>query len=83
MRHGISRGGTVVNFNHSGYFYQEGMTTSPDGHCRAFDANARGFVPGDGVGVVVLKRLDDALLDNDHIYAVVKGSAINNDGIRN
>ncbi|NMF62565.1 polyketide synthase (plasmid) [Brasilonema octagenarum UFV-E1] len=53
---------------------------SPDGHCRAFDAKANGTVGGNGVGVVVLKRLKDAIADNDRIYAVIKGSAINNDG---
>lgn len=53
---------------------------SPDGHCRAFDAKAEGTASGSGVGLVVLKRLADALADRDHIYAVIKGSAINNDG---
>jgi len=65
-----------------GYFYREGLVSSPDGHCRAFDANARGTVFGDGVGVVVLKRLKNALADGDSIQAVIKGSAINNDGRR-
>ena len=63
-----------------GYLYQEGMILSPDGHCRAFDAKAQGIVGGNGVGLVVLKRLDDALADGDDVYAVIKGSAINNDG---
>nr|AGZ05274.1 McyG [Nostoc sp. 152] len=63
-----------------GYLYQEGSIISPDGHCRAFDAQANGTIFGSGVGVVLLKRLKDALADNDHIYAVIKGSAINNDG---
>ncbi len=63
-----------------GYQFQEGMILSPDGHCRAFDANARGTVAGNGVGIVVLKRLVDAVADGDHIYAVIKGSAVNNDG---
>ncbi|HEY9670136.1 MAG TPA: SDR family NAD(P)-dependent oxidoreductase [Waterburya sp.] len=53
---------------------------SPDGQCRAFDAKANGTVGGNGIGVVVLKRLEDALADGDYIYAVIKGSAINNDG---
>lgn len=53
---------------------------SPDGHCRAFDARANGTIGGNGIGVVVLKRLEDAITDRDHIYAVIKGSAINNDG---
>jgi acyl transferase domain-containing protein/acyl carrier protein len=63
-----------------GYFYQEGGIMSPDGHCRAFDAQARGTVGGNGVGLVVLKRLDDALADGDHVYAVIKGAGVNNDG---
>ncbi|ELS32150.1 MULTISPECIES: type I polyketide synthase [Pseudanabaena] len=53
---------------------------SPDGHCRAFDCGANGTVGGNGLGVVVLKRLEDAIADRDYIYAVIKGSAINNDG---
>lgn len=64
----------------TGYFYQQGMIASPDGHCRAFDEKAEGTVPGNGVGVVVLKRLAEAVRDGDTIYAVIKGSAINNDG---
>jgi acyl transferase domain-containing protein len=66
----------------SGYVYQEGMINSPDGHCRAFDARARGTIRGEGVGVVVLKRLQEAVQDGDFIYAVIKGTAINNDGSR-
>ena len=66
----------------SGYLYQEGMILSPDGHCRAFDANAGGTIGGSGVAVVMLKRLEDAIADGDHCYAVIKGSAINNDGSR-
>ncbi len=64
----------------SGYMFHEGGTTSPDGHCRTFDARAKGFVSGHGCGVVVLKRLADALRDGDHVHAVIKGSACNNDG---
>ncbi|HEX5715372.1 MAG TPA: SDR family NAD(P)-dependent oxidoreductase [Thermoanaerobaculia bacterium] len=63
-----------------GYRYQEGGQESPDGHCRSFDAAAAGTVFGDGVAAVVLKRLEDALADGDTIHAVIKGSAINNDG---
>jgi amino acid adenylation domain-containing protein len=66
----------------SGYLYQEGMIGSPDGHCRAFDAKAKGTLIGEGAGIVALKRLDDALRDNDNIYAVIKGFAANNDGNR-
>jgi amino acid adenylation domain-containing protein len=64
----------------AGYFYQEGMISSPDGHCRAFDAKAQGTVDGDGVGIVVLKRLEAAMADGDCIHAIIKGSAVNNDG---
>ncbi|MEH2313979.1 MAG: beta-ketoacyl synthase N-terminal-like domain-containing protein [Nostoc sp.] len=64
----------------SGYFYQENGVLSPDGHCRAFDAKAKGTIFGSGVGIVVLKRLKDALADGDRIHAIIKGSAVNNDG---
>jgi acyl transferase domain-containing protein len=74
-------GGVSITFpQKAGYRYQEGGVLSPDGHCRAFDADAQGTVSGSGLGVVVLKRLADAITDNDQIYAVIKGSAINNDG---
>ncbi|MBN3951416.1 MAG: SDR family NAD(P)-dependent oxidoreductase [Nostoc sp. NMS7] len=63
-----------------GYQYQQGGINSPDGHCRAFDADAQGTVFGNGLGVVVLKRLEDAVADRDFIHAVIKGSAVNNDG---
>jgi len=64
----------------AGYLYYAGGILSPDGHCRAFDAEARGTVMGSGAGVVVLKRLEDALADGDTVHAVLQGSAINNDG---
>ncbi|HVF55294.1 MAG TPA: SDR family oxidoreductase [Pyrinomonadaceae bacterium] len=74
-------GGVSVSVPHAqGAMYQEGGIVSPDGHCRAFDARAAGTVKGSGVGIVVLKRLEDALADGDSIEAVIKGSAINNDG---
>jgi acyl transferase domain-containing protein len=74
-------GGVSIKVPHrTGYLYQTGGIYSPDGYCRAFDAKAQGSVEGNGVGVVALKRLADALDDGDHIYAVIKGSAINNDG---
>ena len=63
-----------------GYLYQEGGMGSADGRCRPFDANAQGTVFGCGAGVVLLKRLEDALADGDPIYAVIKGFAVNNDG---
>jgi acyl transferase domain-containing protein len=65
-----------------GYLYQEEGILSPDGHCRSFDSKAAGTIFSNGVGVVVLKRLDDAVADGDTIYAVIRGSAINNDGSR-
>ena len=64
----------------AGYFYDGGGIVSPDGHVRAFDAGANGTVFGSGGGVVVLKRLSDAIEEGDTVYAVVKGSAVNNDG---
>ena len=63
-----------------GYVYTPEGIGSPDGHCRAFDAEARGTVGGHGAGLVVLKRLDAAIADGDTIHAVIRGSAINNDG---
>lgn len=63
-----------------GYVYQPGGIRSPDGHCRAFDAKAQGVVAGSGVALVVLKPLAQALIDGDNIIAVIKGTAINNDG---
>jgi acyl transferase domain-containing protein/acyl carrier protein len=74
-------GGVSVSVPQSkGYFYQPGGILSPDGHCRPFDAAGQGTVVGSGVGVVVLKRLPDAIADGDQIYAVIKGVALNNDG---
>jgi acyl transferase domain-containing protein len=72
-------GGVAVS-QQNGYLYQEGGIYSPDGHCRAFDAKAQGTVSGSGIGIVVLKRLDDAIHDRDTIHAIIKGSAVNNDG---
>ncbi|MEM7116112.1 MAG: amino acid adenylation domain-containing protein [Chloroflexota bacterium] len=63
-----------------GYFYQEGGMTSADGHCRPFDDKATGTVFSSGVGIVVLKRLEDALADGDTISAIIRGAALNNDG---
>ena len=64
----------------SGYLFQEGSIGSRDGHCRVFDAEATGTVFGNGVGIVVLKRLSDAVRDRDNIRAVIRSTAINNDG---
>ncbi|ASI68651.1 polyketide synthase [Diaphorobacter nitroreducens] len=74
-------GGVWLNLlQDGGYHYQPGAILSPDGHCRAFDARAAGTVIGSGAGIVVLKRLSDALAEGDTIHAVIKGSALNNDG---
>lgn len=78
----LAGGVTASPEDRVGYVYEDGMIFSSDGHCRAFDARGNGTIFGEGVGVVVLKRLDEALEVGDHIYAVVKGSAINNDGNR-
>jgi acyl transferase domain-containing protein/acyl carrier protein len=76
----LAGGVTIIVPQKTGYLYQPGGINSPDGHCRAFDAKAMGTVGGNGVGVVLLKRVEDALADGDAIYAVIKGAAINNDG---
>jgi phthiocerol/phenolphthiocerol synthesis type-I polyketide synthase E len=74
-------GGVSISFPQGvGYLYMPGMILSPDGYCRPFDAGAKGTVPGRGAGIVVLKRLSQALADEDRIYAVIRGSAWNNDG---
>ena len=74
-------GGVSVRVpQNSGYYYQEGNIGSPDGHTRTFDEQARGTVFSNGIGIVVLKRLDEALEAGDQIYAVIKSAALNNDG---
>ncbi|MGH1480694.1 MAG: SDR family oxidoreductase [Geminicoccales bacterium] len=74
-------GGVTANFRQGvGYFYQPGMILSPAGTCRAFDADAEGTTLGQGCGVALLKRLSDAIEDGDTIWAVVKATALNNDG---
>lgn len=76
-------GGVSLTFHDTaGYKYKKDMILSPDGYCRAFDKNAAGTVGGNGVGIVVLKKLKDAIRDGDNIHAIIKGSAINNDGIQ-
>ena len=76
-------GGVTIEFPHGrGYLYREGEILSRDGHCRAFDAESSGTVFSSGGGIVVLRRLEDALADHDTIHAVILGSAINNDGAR-
>ncbi|MDQ1355593.1 MAG: hypothetical protein QG657_5903 [Acidobacteriota bacterium] len=76
-------GGAAISLpKKSGYLYEPNMIFSPDGHCRVFDAGARGTVFGDGAAAVLLKRLEDAIDDGDYIYAMVKASVVNNDGFR-
>jgi len=78
----LAGGSSISALEKIGYHYFEGMITSPDGHCRAFDARAKGSNFGNAVAAVVLKRLEDAVRDRDTIHAVVRGSAMNNDGSR-
>jgi amino acid adenylation domain-containing protein len=74
-------GGVSITFPQKrGYQHLEGGMVSADGTCRPFDADASGTIFGSGAGVVVLKRLEDALSDGDHVYAVIRGSGVNNDG---
>uniref|UniRef100_UPI00286DA93A amino acid adenylation domain-containing protein n=1 Tax=Chamaesiphon sp. VAR_69_metabat_338 TaxID=2964704 RepID=UPI00286DA93A len=74
-------GGVAISTpQNQGYLHQEGSIFTPDGHCRPFDANARGTLFNNGAGIVVLKRLADAIADGDRIYTVIKGVGMNNDG---
>lgn len=74
-------GGIHINtIKRKGYFYRENMILSRDGHCRAFDSEASGIASGEGVGVVALKCLQDAINDRDNIYAIIRSTAVNNDG---
>ena len=74
-------GGVSITFPQKrGYLYQEGGMASPDGSCRTFDADSNGTIFGSGAGMVLLKRLEDAVADGDHVYAVIRGTAVNNDG---
>jgi amino acid adenylation domain-containing protein len=76
----LAGGVSIHTFENRGYLHTEGGVFSADGHCRAFDASATGIISGNGIGLVVLKRLDAARADGDTIHAVIRGSAINNDG---
>ena len=76
----LAGGSTVLVPQMQGYLYRDGEILSPDGQCRPFDADSAGTVFGSGAGAVVLKRLGDALDHGDTIHAVIKGSAMNNDG---
>ncbi|MCY1073919.1 type I polyketide synthase [Archangium lansingense] len=76
----LAGGVTLTVPQNTGYLHHERGIGSPDGHCRPFDAKAQGTVGGSGAGVVLLKRLSEALADGDHIHAVIRGGALNNDG---
>jgi thioester reductase-like protein len=76
----LSGGVSIDSNQETGYLHREGWLSSPDGYCRPFDEQAEGTIPGNGLGVVLLKRLEDALSDGDYIYAIIRGSAVNNDG---
>ncbi len=76
----LAGGCTIHSLEQRGYLYKPGEIQSPDGHCRPFDTRAAGTIFGSGAGVVVLRRLSDALADGDRIAAVLLGSAVNNDG---
>ncbi|MGR3273231.1 type I polyketide synthase [Thalassococcus profundi] len=76
----IAGGVTVELPQNRGYLYKDNEILSPDGECHAFDHRAQGTVFGSGAGVVVLRRLADAIADGDHIWSVIKGTAVNNDG---
>jgi phthiocerol/phenolphthiocerol synthesis type-I polyketide synthase E len=73
-------GGASIGLPQTGYAYQEGSIMSPDGHCRPFDARAKGTVPGSGVALVLLKRADEACAARDTVHALIRGTAVNNDG---
>ncbi|MFG3700935.1 amino acid adenylation domain-containing protein [Micromonospora sp. NPDC047620] len=78
----LAGGVSVFPAQRQGYLHHDGGIFSPDGHCRPFDADARGTIASSGVGIVVLRRLADALADGDLVHAVIRGSAVNNDGAR-
>ncbi|HVB60817.1 MAG TPA: SDR family oxidoreductase, partial [Ktedonobacteraceae bacterium] len=76
----LAGGVAIILPQENGYLYEEGGILSPDGQCRTFDARGQGSVMGNGLGIVALKRYVEAVHDGDHIYAVIRGSAVNNDG---
>lgn len=76
----LAGGVTIIVPQDAGYLYQQDMIFSPDGHCRAFDQKAQGAVFGNGAGIVLLKSLRSAFEDNDNILAIIKATAVNNDG---
>lgn len=78
----IAGGASLILPQHRGYLYEKGSLLSQDGYCRVFDKKASGTIFGSGVGVVLLKRFEDARRDQDKIYALIRGSSLNNDGYR-
>lgn len=76
----LAGGVSIMLPQKTGYQYKDGLMLSQDGHCRVFDEKATGTVFSDGVGIIVLKPLKQAIKDNDNIYAVIRGTAVNNDG---
>src|ERR1017187_2626546 len=78
----LAGGVTIENPHGQGYVYRDGEILSRDGRCRSFDASSSGTVFGSGLGVIVLRRLEDAIADHDNIHAILLGSAVNNDGAR-
>ncbi|MGH1386779.1 SDR family NAD(P)-dependent oxidoreductase [Kordia sp.] len=76
----LAGGVSLVTDTNTGYLYEEGMIVAKDGHCRTFDEQSSGCIKGNGGAVVVLKRMEDAIRDKDHVYAVIRGTATNNDG---
>lgn len=78
----LAGGVSIDCSDYKGYFYAEGMITSKDGHCKAFSNDATGSIKGNGGAIIALKRMEDAVNDNDHIYAIIRSSAANNDGKR-
>ncbi len=78
----LAGGVSIDCSDYKGYFHAEGMITSKDGHCKAFSNDATGSIKGNGGAIIALKRMEDAVKDNDHIYAIIRSSAANNDGRR-
>ncbi|PKV49526.1 acyl transferase domain-containing protein [Aquimarina sp. MAR_2010_214] len=78
----IAGGVSIDSTIYKGYFHESGMIASKDGHCKTFDHDASGTVWGEGAGAVVLKRWEDAIRDKDNIYAIIRATAVNNDGRR-
>ena len=81
VRHALVGAASLAARESTGYIYQDGLNFAADGHVKTFDARADGMIGGEGVAVVLLKRAAEAVADGDHIYALIRGVAVNNDGI--